>query len=130
MDDMNDNSESSLSEFNLSTDAEDEEYNAMKKKVAGFSMGAAPASHLNTSGMSSPTNYTTDEELAIFPALQTDDEQSQLDMSVLPPDDEPGRIKIVSMAPKETYDDMRAWGLSPSDGFIWEGEWPFTVICN
>ena len=36
MDDMNDNSESSLSEFNLSTDAEDEEYNAMKKKVAGF----------------------------------------------------------------------------------------------
>lgn len=116
MDDMNDNSESSLSEFNLSTDAEDEEYNAMKKGVAGFSMGAPPPSHLNTSGMSSPTNYTTDEELAIFPALQTDDEQSQLDMSVLPPDDEPGRIKIISMAPKETYDDMRAWGLSPSTG--------------
>ena len=113
--DDNDHSESSYSEFNLSTDAEDEEYNSMKKRIAEYSTGPAVPSQLNTSGMSSPTNYTTDDELAIFPALQTDDEQSQLDMSaMLAHEDEP--VRNIVTASKESYEDMRAWGLSPSTG--------------
>lgn len=113
--DDNDHSESSYSEFNLSTDAEDEEYNSMKRRIAEYSMGPAVPSHLNTSGMSSPTSYNTDDEHAIFPALQTDDEQSQLDMSaMLASEEDPGRN--TSMASKEAYEDMRAWGLSPSTG--------------
>jgi hypothetical protein len=94
-------SESSHSEFNLSTDAEDEEYNSMKRKVASYNANAEGG--LDTSAM----NYTTDDD-HIFPALQTDDEHDPAT-----PDDEPGPIRIVSIA-ADPEEDMRAWGLSPS----------------
>jgi hypothetical protein len=116
MDDMAAYSESSQSEFNLSTDGEDEEYNTMKKKVAPHTASTTSAG-LDASGVSSQNNSNTDEEHAIFPDLHTDEEgeNSHHDTAAML-DDEPGRINIVSMAASETYDDMRAWGLSPSTG--------------
>ena len=119
MDDMLDQSEGSTSDFNLSTDAEDEEYNALKRRVAATTAVTTPIeqSMLDTSMMSSPTNYTTDEDRAIFPALNTDDDETSTEPPphILhpTPDDEPGPIKITPMA-HETEDDMRAWGISPS----------------
>mmetsp|Transcript_10657 Transcript_10657/g.17645 ORF Transcript_10657/g.17645 Transcript_10657/m.17645 type:complete len:847 (-) Transcript_10657:165-2705(-) len=119
IDDAN-HSESSLSEFNLSTDAEDEEYNSMKRKVASYNGGtnaSAETSALSRSGLdlsngSSPMHYTTDDD-HIFPALQTDHEGSNNPAAMAAPDDEPGPIKIVSMG---ADDEMRAWGMSPSTG--------------
>ena len=126
MEDMADQSEGSTSDFNLSTDAEDEEYNTLKRRVAATTNGPPlpgmePAMLLDNSGPT-PVNYTTDEDRVIFPALNTDNEESSTEPTATTttantpqqtPDDEPGRIKIVSMA-HETEDDMRAWGLSPS----------------
>ena len=138
MDEMN-RSDASSSSFNLSTDAEDSEYESLKRRL-----GVMPPVHtkLNTpaldtsvlSGVSSPTLYPTDDE-KIFPALQTDDDMTQatapsVNSGTLPqkfppkqtqtllvplptPDDEPGRIQIFS-ATNETEEDMRAWMISPS----------------
>lgn len=111
MDETANHSEASSSSFNLSTDAEDHEYNNLKHSAQ------AP------DGLSSPnttTNYTTDEDRAIFPALQDDDDDDEEHVpkphSTHPtPDDEPGQIKspnqikIVPM-PTETAEDLRAWG--------------------
>jgi hypothetical protein len=128
MDDM-DRSESSASSFNLSTDAEDSEYEGLRRR------GVIPQP-LDTSmlmdtsamsGVSSPSTYPTDDE-RIFPALQTDDDMTQatepstrsppsqpqgLLVPLSTPDDEPGRINISPMN-SGSYDDMRAWNISPS----------------
>ena len=111
MDDTANGSDCSSSDFNLSTDAEDTEYNNLRRR------GGAPymnSPNLDTSGisqMSSPTAYTTDDDNAIFPALQTDDDATTTkEDSVLPEDD---IMKIVPMA-HETEDDIRAWTVSPS----------------
>ena len=112
MDSMENGSDASSSDFNLSTDAEDTEYNNLRRR------GGAPylnSSNLDISGisaMSSPTNYTTDDDNAIFPALRTDDDATAKDDS-LAPDDESHGMKIVPMA-HETEDDMRAWTISPT----------------
>ena len=81
-DDMN-RSESSASSFNLSTDAEDTEYENLKRRGVvphhGM-MNYHSAKHHNTTldsshlSVSSPTNYNTDGDNSIFPALHTDDE--------------------------------------------------------
>lgn len=71
MDDMA-RSDASSSSFNLSTDAEDTEYEALKRRGVVPHSGVLDSSHL--SGVSSPTNYNTDGDNSIFPALQTDDE--------------------------------------------------------
>lgn len=71
VDDMN-RSEASSSSFNLSTDAEDTEYEALKRRGVVPNPTVLDSSHL--SGVSSPTNYNTDGDNSIFPALQTDDE--------------------------------------------------------
>jgi hypothetical protein len=108
MDDMN-RSDASSSSFNLSTDAEDSEYEGLRRR------GVIPPP-LNTStlmdtsaisGVSSPNTYTDDER--IFPALQTDDDMTQatdpstrgpppqpqgLLVPLPTPEDEPGRINI------------------------------------
>jgi hypothetical protein len=127
MDDMN-RSDASSSSFNLSTDAEDSEYEQLRRR------GVLPGhntSTLDTSTMSQvslPTTYTTDDD-RIFPALQTDDDMTQatapsvkepsvnqperLLVPLHTPDDEPGRIQIFPMN-NETEDDLRAWNLSPS----------------
>ncbi len=111
---MEHGSDASSSDFNLSTDAEDTEYENLKRR------GGAPygnSSNLDTSGlsqMSSPTNYTTDDDNAIFPALQTDDDATATEQDdSLAPDDEAHGMQIVPMA-HETEDDMRAWTLSPT----------------
>jgi hypothetical protein len=75
MDDMN-RSDASSSSFNLSTDAEDSEYEQMRR--IGVLPGVNTPS-LDTSAMSQaslPTAYTTDDD-RIFPALQTDDDMTQ-----------------------------------------------------
>ena len=140
MDDMN-RSDASSSSFNLSTDAEDSEYEQLRRG------GRLPGGHhhyhtstLDTSNMSqisAPTAYTTDDD-HIFPALQTDDDMTQAtapstkepsihhhhhhhhppsnNSMLVPlqtPDDEPGRIQIFPMN-NETEDDLRAWTISPS----------------
>jgi hypothetical protein len=128
MDDMN-RSDASSSSFNLSTDAEDSEYEGLRRR------GVIPPP-LNTStlmdtsamsGASSPTTYTTEDD-RIFPALQTDDDMTQatepstrgpppqpqgLLVPLPTPEDEPGRINISPMN-TDSYDDMRAWNISPS----------------
>jgi hypothetical protein len=128
MDDM-DRSDASSASFNLSTDAEDSEYEGLRRR------GVIPQP-LNTStlmdtsvmsGVSAPTTYTTDDD-RIFPALQTDDDMTQatepstrsppsqpqgLLVPLSTPDDEPGRINISPMN-TDSYDDMRAWNISPS----------------
>ena len=111
---MEHGSDASSSDFNLSTDAEDTEYENLKRR------GGAPylnTSNLDTSGlsqMSSPTNYTTDDDNAIFPALQTDDDATATEQDdSLAPDDEAQAMQIMPMA-HETEDDMRAWTLSPT----------------
>ena len=111
-DSLENGSNASSSDFNLSTDAEDTEYNNLRRRA-----GAAPylnTSNLDTSGlsqMSSPTAYTTDDDNAIFPALQTDDDATEAQEDA--PDDEAQGMKIVPMA-HETEDDMRAWTISPT----------------
>jgi hypothetical protein len=97
------------SDFNLSTDNEDEEYNAMKSSLRVASQNN---SALDSSGFSSP--YHTDEEQAIFPALQNENEETDVGLpnpmpAVVMKKDRPA--KPVSF---ETDDDMRAWTLSPS----------------
>ena len=96
-DDMN-HSESDASSFNLSTDAEDSEYEGMRRSTnpnnmhhGGYPLGgnlnshltmnslAAGLSALDTSGIDtvgSITSYTTDEDRKIFPNLPTDDEMT------------------------------------------------------
>eukprot|EP00339_Tiarina_fusa_P008819 CAMPEP_0117009700 /NCGR_PEP_ID=MMETSP0472-20121206/8737_1 /TAXON_ID=693140 ORGANISM="Tiarina fusus, Strain LIS" /NCGR_SAMPLE_ID=MMETSP0472 /ASSEMBLY_ACC=CAM_ASM_000603 /LENGTH=882 /DNA_ID=CAMNT_0004712045 /DNA_START=278 /DNA_END=2926 /DNA_ORIENTATION=- len=127
MDEMN-RSDASSSSFNLSTDAEDSEYEQLRRR------GVLPGTNTSTldtsamSAVSSPTAYTTDDD-RIFPALQTDDDMTQatapstkepsvpqtqgLLVAKPTPVDEPGRIQIFPMN-TETDDDMRAWTLSPS----------------
>lgn len=129
MDDMN-RSDASSSSFNLSTDAEDSEYEQLRRRGV---LPGGNASTLDTSTMSavsSPTAYTTDDD-RIFPALQTDDDMTQatapstkepalampqgpgLLVPLQTPDDEPGRIQISPMN-NESEDDLRAWTVSPS----------------
>lgn len=114
-DDMN-RSEASGSSFNLSTDAEDTEYENLKRR------GVVPnnqfqhhshhthnhhnQNHNNTtldsshlSGVSSPTNYNTDGDNSIFPALQTDDEGAGTDR-----DSQVGGI-LPAKAPTSSDDD-------------------------
>ncbi|CAB9496177.1 expressed unknown protein [Seminavis robusta] len=76
VDDMN-RSDASSSSFNLSTDAEDTEYEALKRRGVVPNPTVLDSSHL--SGVSSPTNYNTDGDNSIFPALQTDDEATLAD---------------------------------------------------
>lgn len=75
----------SSSDFCLSTDAEDNEYNAMKHGHLGppppHPQGPAGSQYYSGGGgvgggsaLGSPMSYTTDEENSLFPALQTDDE--------------------------------------------------------
>eukprot|EP00531_Pseudo-nitzschia_arenysensis_P017279 CAMPEP_0116130588 /NCGR_PEP_ID=MMETSP0329-20121206/8561_1 /TAXON_ID=697910 /ORGANISM="Pseudo-nitzschia arenysensis, Strain B593" /LENGTH=1112 /DNA_ID=CAMNT_0003624979 /DNA_START=288 /DNA_END=3626 /DNA_ORIENTATION=+ len=83
LDDMN-VSESDASSFNLSTDAEDSEYEVMKRShmhypptnLGGLSarLSALDTSAIDTVG--SITSYTTDEDRKIFPNLPTDDEMT------------------------------------------------------
>mmetsp|Transcript_3034 Transcript_3034/g.7153 ORF Transcript_3034/g.7153 Transcript_3034/m.7153 type:complete len:1073 (+) Transcript_3034:327-3545(+) len=83
LDDMN-VSESDASSFNLSTDAEDSEYEIMKRShmpyppgnIGGLSsrLSALDTSAIDTVG--SITSYTTDEDRKIFPNLPTDDEMT------------------------------------------------------
>jgi PDZ domain len=121
MDDMN-RSDASSSSFNLSTDAEDSEYEMLKRR--GGYPGLHGASTLDTSAIDTATSYTTDEDRKIFPNLPTDDEMTQatepsltqppsLLVPLRTPDDEPGRISIFPQN-NETSDDLRAWTLSPS----------------
>ncbi|KAL3915690.1 MAG: hypothetical protein SGILL_005527 [Bacillariaceae sp.] len=121
MDDMN-RSDASSSSFNLSTDAEDSEYEAFKRR--GGYPGVVGTSTLDTSAIDTATSYTTDEDRSkIFPNLPTDDEMTQatepsltqppsLLMPLRTPDDEPGRIQIFPQN-NETPDDFRAWTMSP-----------------
>ena len=87
-----DQSESSAS-LNLSTDAEDEEYNQMRRRYD------ATGSALDSSNISSPVNDLDDDhqDSTIFPALQ----------DANPAEDTPSSSKW------SNEDDMRAWGLSP-----------------
>lgn len=82
VDDMN-ISESDASSFNLSTDAEDSEYENMKLNMRyppghlnslGAGLTALDTSAIDTVG--SITSYTTDEDRKIFPNLPTDDEMT------------------------------------------------------
>jgi hypothetical protein len=127
MDDM-DRSESSASSFNLSTDAEDSEYEMLRNRGVLPGMGASTLDTSTLSAVSTPTAYTTDDD-RIFPALQTDDDMTQASAPsiqeppvikptsmlapLVTPDDEPGRIQIYPMN-NESEDDFRAWGISPS----------------
>jgi hypothetical protein len=77
-------SESDASSFNLSTDAEDSEYETMKRSSMhyppanlnnlGAGLTALDTSAIDTVG--SITSYTTDEDRKIFPNLPTDDEMT------------------------------------------------------
>ena len=80
MDDMN-RSDASSSSFNLSTDAEDSEYETMKRTSGAmyYPTGGIGMSALDTSAIASVTSvtsYTTDEDRKIFPNLPTDDEMT------------------------------------------------------
>mmetsp|Transcript_18723 Transcript_18723/g.21485 ORF Transcript_18723/g.21485 Transcript_18723/m.21485 type:complete len:1029 (+) Transcript_18723:266-3352(+) len=120
MDDM-DRSDASGSSFNLSTDAEDSEYETMKRTTGsmyyptGNGLSALDTSAIDT--VTSVTSYTTDEDRKIFPNLPTDDEMtlgteasSKMDPQppslLLPlrrnqtsaPDNEPSSIEIYPMS--------------------------------
>mmetsp|Transcript_11936 Transcript_11936/g.28314 ORF Transcript_11936/g.28314 Transcript_11936/m.28314 type:complete len:1052 (-) Transcript_11936:394-3549(-) len=77
-------SESDASSFNLSTDAEDSEYEYMKRTTTRYpqgnlNAGLAGLSALDTSAIDtvgSITSYTTDQDSKIFPNLPTDDEMT------------------------------------------------------
>lgn len=83
LDDTN-QSESDASSFNLSTDAEDSEYEMMKHTTMRYPPGnlnglALGLSALDTSAIDtvgSVTSYTTDQDSRIFPNLPTDDEMT------------------------------------------------------
>jgi hypothetical protein len=114
--DISKSSDCSSSDFNLSTDAEDDDYNKLRRRGLAPSLSA---SNLDTSGisqMSSPMNYTTDEDNAIFPALQTDDDATTAtkEETILAPEDEGDPFKTIVPMAHETDDDMRAWTISPT----------------
>jgi hypothetical protein len=115
MDDMNRSDDGSS--FNLSTDAEDSEYESMKRTSGSMYYPTNGLSALDTSAIdtvTSVTSYTTDEDRKIFPNLPTDDEMtlgteasskkdSQPPSLLLPlqrsqPDNEPGSIEIYPMS--------------------------------
>jgi hypothetical protein len=115
MDDMNRSDDGSS--FNLSTDAEDSEYESMKRTSGSMYYPTNGLSALDTSAIdtvTSVTSYTTDEDRKIFPNLPTDDEmtlgteasskkESQPPSLLLPlqrsqPDNEPGSIEIYPMS--------------------------------
>ncbi|KAG7345529.1 PDZ domain containing protein [Nitzschia inconspicua] len=121
MDEMN-RSDASSSSFNLSTDAEDSEYEMLKRR--GRYPGVFGTSTLDTSAIDTATSYTTDEDRKIFPNLPTDDEMTQatepsltqppsLLMPLQTPEDEPGKIHVFPQN-REMADDLRAWTLSPN----------------
>jgi hypothetical protein len=131
MDDL-DRSDCSSSSFNLSTDAEDSEYEGLRRRgVVPQPRNTAPLMDTSVmSEVSSPTTYATDDD-RIFPALQTDDDMTQatepslrsppprpqgllVPLALSTPDDEPGQINISPMNTTDSYDDMRAWNISPS----------------
>lgn len=83
IDDMNVSESDDASSFNLSTDAEDSEYEIMKRThmyppstLNGLAsrLSALDTSAIDTVG--SVTSYTTDEDRKIFPNLPTDDEMT------------------------------------------------------
>ena len=76
-----DDSDGESSSFNLSTDAEDTEYEELRRRgvLRGHhqQQGQAANQSLDSSSISqvsSPTNYNTDGETSVFPNLNTDDE--------------------------------------------------------
>ena len=106
---MDDMAYQSDSDFNLSTDNEDDEYNAMKKNLRFSSQNT---SALDSSGLGSP--YQTDDEQAIFPALHTDDEGTDVGPYKAIPAVLVNKDLLVKPTSYETEDEMRAWTLSPS----------------
>ena len=106
---MDDMAYQSDSDFNLSTDNEDDEYNAMKKNLRFSSQNT---SALDTSGLGSP--HQTDDEQAVFPALHTDDEGIEVGSYKANPAILVNKEHIVKPTSYETEDEMRAWTLSPS----------------
>eukprot|EP00934_Nitzschia_sp_Nitz4_P004536 Nitzschia sp. Nitz4//scaffold15_size197535//39930//45803//NITZ4_001562-RA/size197535-processed-gene-0.9-mRNA-1//1//CDS//3329537667//4526//frame0 len=137
MDDMN-RSDASSTSFNLSTDAEDSEYEHLRRRGVLPGHGAN-SSTLDTSIFSANSQPTYgDEDSRIFAALQTDDDMtlgtnpSLKEPSPKPsallrplPDPDAARIPTFSQprasSPKifpmrnETEDDFRAWTVSPTD---------------
>jgi len=108
---MDDLAYQSDSDFNLSTDNEDEEYNAMKTSLR---VNSQNTSALNTSGLSSQTD---DEQTGIFPALQTDDEGTDvgsINASPVVAVSKTSKDRSIKNPSHVTEDDMRAWTLSPS----------------
>jgi PDZ domain len=68
------------SSFNLSTDAEDTEYEAMRRRLGAAGVTSSSL-HMNNMDMS-VTNYTTDGETSVFPGLQSEDDATQTTASV------------------------------------------------
>lgn len=146
MDDMN-RSDASSSSFNLSTDAEDTEYENLKRRGVVPNPTVLDSSHL--SGMS-PTNYNTDGDNSIFPALQTDDEGTLTERETQPEGILPAKVpsrddsdtgnnrghvhstalstKIQNRNPNRSPsdDDARAWTVSPTK----DGAHPFPFHHN
>ena len=131
-------SDASSSSFNLSTDAEDTEYEALRRRgvVPHSAADNSVLDSSNLSAVSSPTNYNTDGDNSIFPALQTDDEgttterESQPDgiLPAKPPttseDESDSSARMTqqqkrmkqqhNLSTSEDDEDARAWTISPN----------------
>ena len=84
-----DDTDGESSSFNLSTDAEDTEYEAMRQRLGatGMMMLGGGSGSVGTNGHSnnmdmSVANYTTDGETSVFPGLQSEDDATQTTASV------------------------------------------------
>jgi PDZ domain len=76
---VEDDTDGESSSFNLSTDAEDTEYEAMRRRL-GAIMPPPPPSQASMD--MSVTNYTTDGETSVFPGLLSEDDATMTTASV------------------------------------------------
>ncbi len=82
-----DDTDGESSSFNLSTDAEDTEYEGMRRRLGATGMMMLGGGSVGTNGHSnnmdmSVANYTTDGETSVFPGLQSEDDATQTTASV------------------------------------------------
>ena len=110
-----DSSNDDGSSFNLSTDAEDTEYEMMRRRL-----GAAAARHhlsqnLNIdSNRSIATNYTTDGETSVFPGLPSEDEMTTTTQSVTK---EASQQSILHLPQPPTVNPVTGASLIPYDSY-------------
>ena len=115
-DDESDGGESSS--FNLSTDAEDNEYETMRRRLGV----TPPTDVLSVSGNTLLTNYTTDGETSVFPGLASEDENTTTTNSISKEAAQQSILTLnpatgASLVPEPAFFDKQAAAAKPAAAY-------------